>query len=641
MKIFFKKNNIPYLLFLVVIIFIFLVLPKITLASFWGFMGNAISAVPATVIGAALGVVVLISNIAARIAGFLLAWVTGPDFINLSYTNPDNNNIIKAGLNITQNFVNLGLVVALIVIALSIALNLKEYASKKTLGRLIIIALLVNFAPVICGLIVDASNIVMNYFLIGIRKGVGSMLTGLDVKSTVHDIVNLFTGSLTAKTSILSRAVIMIILNLSIAFAFFLFAIIFFARYLVIWLLVILSPIAFVAWILPITKKKFWDMWWKQLVEWSIIGIPIAFFLYLGINSFAEANNIFHTKMSMPGMEDKTASLLNETLPYWVSILFLYLGFTFGIQTSATGASTIMDIVGKGKNKAQGWAKKGKSLTKKGAFLAASKAREKIVNSEAIRRWGEKQLTIGKWGEGEGGVKGWAKRAVSTVNPIRYARRGAGKALSTGVIESEQKRIKNAKEKFKDRRLIDKLEHFHHALTDNDKIGILNAMIENEQIDEAMDEKKLGKSAIQQPEIERLMKKAKRWESDKTLKRALPNIAIKLVTDSELEDAKKKDPRIDTKEKLIISKMKSDDYAKLPKSALDNSKIVEAILATATGSQMNNLISTHDQSVAKIIEDAIDNGVGINKKLRDYLINQAGRGLLSPNKPSSNWNIIP
>ena len=111
--------------------------------------------------------------------GLILDWVIGPNFINLSYTRPctgisgtvgtsdpvNCNPIIGIGLSITQNFVNLLLVVILVYIALSIALRIGERNAQQFFVKLLIIALLVNFAPVLVGLIVDGSNIIMNYFL--------------------------------------------------------------------------------------------------------------------------------------------------------------------------------------------------------------------------------------------------------------------------------------------------------------------------------------------------------------------------------------------------------------------------------------------------------------------------------------------
>ncbi len=389
---YFKKYHLNHLFLVSTAVFLFLSFPLISSAYVGESVVNAVLGIPTSFIGIVIGIIALISNISAWIAGALLDWVTGPGFITLSYTNPSNNEIIRIGLDITKNFVNLGLVAALVFIALSIALRLKEYATEKTLARLIFIALLVNFAPIVCGLIVDASNIVMNYFLVGIKEGVSGVLTGLDVSSISNDLFKLFIGDIATKTSILTKGIVMIVLNFNIAFIFLLLAVIFLLRYIAIWVLVILSPLAFVAWILPATKK-FWDKWWEQLIQWSIIGIPLAFFLYLAMASFNEINSVFQGQMTLPGLETSTASLLDKVFPYFVTIALLDLGFIFGLATSAMGASSVINFAKTKGTKAVKWT--GGNIARRGIRPALEKIKTKEKVGK-ISRVAEK-IPVARW----------------------------------------------------------------------------------------------------------------------------------------------------------------------------------------------------------------------------------------------------
>jgi hypothetical protein len=202
---FLKKLYSKKTLLISIFAFVFLFYASPVLA-FWQELKNAMLSIPFLLPGVFIGILVIIANSFAWVAGALLNWVTSPAFISLSYTQPGlgpppENPIIYIGLNITKNFVNLSLVVVLIFIAFAITLRLKEYATQKTLVRLIIIALLVNFAPIFVGLIVDAANIVMNYFLIGIQEGVSGMLNNITSDSLVNDLGKLTFGSLTAKSA--------------------------------------------------------------------------------------------------------------------------------------------------------------------------------------------------------------------------------------------------------------------------------------------------------------------------------------------------------------------------------------------------------------------------------------------------------
>jgi hypothetical protein len=614
----FKKIIIP------VLIFVFLFSPFIASAQALGDAATWIKHLPANFVNMVMGVFVYLFATFAQIAGGLLDWVTSPGFISLPYTKAGSladggNPIIEVGLNITKNFVNLGLVVVLVFIALAITLRLEEYATQKTLFRLIVIALLVNFAPVICGLIVDASNIIMNYFLVGIREGISGILTDISTAGLTGTLTR--PGSVTV-FSLLAKGAVMIILNLFIGLAFLLLTFIFIFRYVAIWVLVILSPLAFVAWILPATKK-FWEMWWKQLLNWSFIGIPMAFFLYLAMRSVAGLNTYFTTKMAAPGLEPDVTGLLNNVFPYFAVLAILYLGFFIGLSTTAMGSSAVINFAkARGGQISKATAKK----TWQGTRWAAQKTRAKIP--EGIRRWGERQTGTKKWGAEETGIGGVVKRGLATVNPARYLRRGFGMMVGGGTAESEQIKIKTGEKTIKDTDTTPTiLKKYHDALTDTRRIGILNKLIEKGDLDEAMDVKKHGTSAITIGEVEKITARAKKLDADKTLSKAVPHIAAK------------NDPE---KIKEIISKMKPSDYQNISKDALKDIGVINAILATAMGSHISQLIEKHGAAAAKAIEDGIDNKENnrepVNPRLKKYLLSQPGQGLISPKTPSEEWD---
>jgi len=351
-----QKVFSPCLGFLLLAFFLFW--PSPTLA-FWETLKNAIVAIPAAIISAILILFVYITYGIAWLTGVILDIVISPAFIALKYTDPAGNPIIRAGLNITQSFVNLLLVVALVYTALSIALRINETGAKKMLVRLIIVALLVNFAPVFCGLVVDATNIVMYWFLKSIEGGVSGVLLQMDI-SRVYAMIKGAGLKAQEQLGVLMVVVTQIMLNVSMAIAFLLYAAIFLLRYIAIWVLVILAPLAFVGWVFPKAKptehwefldwfllplrmlRGFWDMWLEQFIQWAIIGIPIAFFLYLAMGSFSIMTAAFQQKITMPGIETQAAGYLGEVFPFFVVIVFLFLGFTIGLQTGAMGAEKIV-----------------------------------------------------------------------------------------------------------------------------------------------------------------------------------------------------------------------------------------------------------------------------------------------------------
>jgi plastocyanin len=142
-----------------------------------------------------------------------------------------------------------------------------------------------------------------------------------------------------------------VFMNIMLFLILLLFAVLFMARYIVIWILVILSPLAFAFYILPATKK-WWTLWWTQLLQWSIIGVTCSFFLYLGDQLSALG----------PGVYGEAEGIGTAVLPFVVPVVFLIIGLIFGLQTGAMGASAVMGLTKRGGKWVGGKAWKGMAL---------------------------------------------------------------------------------------------------------------------------------------------------------------------------------------------------------------------------------------------------------------------------------------
>lgn len=304
-----------------------------------------------------------VSGIARALANFafgLTQWVLSDGFTKLSYTNPKNNEIIKVGLDVTMSFVNMLLVVALVYIALATILRLAGYETRKALVSFIIIAILVNFAPTICGLAVDASNIVMNFFVNGVKDKVINPAAAGDVaaKTSVGiagmwgDALKLDSNKVLIQISFFGVSSVVYIFTF---FIYMLFAFIFIGRHIALWLLTILSPIAFACYALPFTKKYFND-WREQFVEWTMIGINCAFFLYLA--QYFTSQMLVNTNSSLyvdPSKVQSYTQVAGTLLPMFVPLVFLLFGLLYGMRTSAWGTGAIIGLMtGKAMSTAKG-----------------------------------------------------------------------------------------------------------------------------------------------------------------------------------------------------------------------------------------------------------------------------------------------
>ncbi|MEK7067613.1 MAG: hypothetical protein AAB956_01310, partial [Patescibacteria group bacterium] len=238
----------------------------------------------------------------------------------------------------------------------------------------------------------------MNFFLEGTLAGKNFFnLLGNQTAMVGNSIGNTF--YVDSGVELLIKTLALIWFGLLGSIFFLLYALLFILRYIAIWTLVILSPIAFWCYILPATKK-IWTMWWNQFIQWCFIGVLAAFFLYLTDQLLAIENTIAapinrEYWSAMPSF----AAMMNTLLPYGVAFTLLIVGFFTALSTSAMGAGGIIKTAQGGARKAQSWAMK---TTKAKAWdWAAPRAKEKAERQmERLAGFGRPMpelAAVGRW----------------------------------------------------------------------------------------------------------------------------------------------------------------------------------------------------------------------------------------------------
>jgi hypothetical protein len=385
------------------------------------------------------GIPLLISALFVGIMGLILGWIISPDFISLKFT---QNPFVDIGLSITRGFANMGFILFLVVIALATALRIEEYKAKKTLPTLIIIALLINFSPVFCGIIIDASNIVMNFFLNNITGLTGFVNIISSAALSLWNLIWTSGFSLGATIAAAMQVIISIVFNYFAGFIFILFSALFIMRYIMLWILVILSPIAFVSYILPITRKGqsllSWKKWWEQLIAWSIIGIIAGFFLYLGFTMISMINASPGMFVTQPDLSwgGGGLGLMNNILPYLIPLVLLWIAYKETKRTSAMFAREIIEMpekVAKGAVSAAIIAGAAVATAGVGAAAGAAGGAAKGLPGTVsrlgtrLRDYGEKHegtvggTVAGTFGGWEGRFEGWAKRQKEKIGGLPEA----------------------------------------------------------------------------------------------------------------------------------------------------------------------------------------------------------------------------
>lgn len=219
---------------------------------------------------------------------------------------------VLEGWKLSQGLVNIVFILILTFIGLATILRLQSYQLQKTLPSLIIIALLVNFSGLLVGFFADMGNILTNVF---IGKG-------------------LFSGDLLGFTFTLSPAgnVAKILFYLVAISILFIIALMFIVRMVILWVLTILAPLAFGAYVLPGTKK-YWTQWLSALIQWSLFTIPIAFFMYLA--RLVLQDNVF---------DWSALGFFSGAFPPIAAIILLFLGITLSMQLAPAGAQGVINF---------------------------------------------------------------------------------------------------------------------------------------------------------------------------------------------------------------------------------------------------------------------------------------------------------
>jgi len=191
-----------------------------------------------------------------------------------------SNTSIQTAWSTMRNIANVAFVIAFLIIIFSqlTGQGVTNYGVKKMLPRLIISAVLVNVSFFICQLAVDLSNILgysLNSILSNSYTQIAGDISGSGDQSSNGLGVAVLIGGILAGAIGIAMAVTMPVL-LAVLLALIMIVLILVARTALIVLLTIISPLAFVAFLLPNTEqwfKKWYQMYFALLMVFPIIAL--------------------------------------------------------------------------------------------------------------------------------------------------------------------------------------------------------------------------------------------------------------------------------------------------------------------------------------------------------------------------------
>ncbi|MDE1970743.1 MAG: hypothetical protein KGI50_04195 [Patescibacteria group bacterium] len=197
---------------------------------------------------------------------------------------------------VLRDFVNIGFVVAMIVIAVETMLGFTTYTSRNALFTLIVGALLINFSLVFISFFLDLNSVGTSFMLAQI-SGKGQSFSqiiyngaGVQLQTTPSpgsgcppvtqaevDLQNLGALMHLGMSEFTIMIITLVLLTIFCAFIF---------RLGHIAALAVTSPFIWIANIFNNTKKE-WTKWWSEFIKWCFMPTISLFYIYLALTVYA------------------------------------------------------------------------------------------------------------------------------------------------------------------------------------------------------------------------------------------------------------------------------------------------------------------------------------------------------------------
>ncbi len=265
--------------------------PVLALLLFFIFFPNIVHAsAVATVLGWILyPFISLIGKLTSLLLGVFVSIAQYNDFINSA--------AVSYGWIIVRDLCNMFFVVILLIIAIATILRVEQYNLKTWLPKLVIMAILINFSKLICGVFIDFAQVIMLTFVNAFKDLAGANLSHMLGLTDIMNVDPETSGDEVTAGSVVGSlilALVFVIIALVVILTMLAMLVI---RMIMIWIYVVLSPLAYLLASFP-QGQTYSQRWWSEFSKNLIIGPVLAFFIWLsfaslgGVGSQAEIDKI-------------------------------------------------------------------------------------------------------------------------------------------------------------------------------------------------------------------------------------------------------------------------------------------------------------------------------------------------------------
>jgi hypothetical protein len=321
---------------------------------------------------------IAIADIIADVGGFiisaegkLLSWAIDlASFTNLG--------VVQEGWRICRDFANLFFIAILIYIAFATILRLQKGDAKKLLFKVIVMAILINFSLMIGGIIIDFSQVLFRYFIFApLNNGDKDGIHFSEVLMNAVGVQNIRNTSVPLEaTSVLIRLIFVIFFTFLCVIVFGALVFTLLIRNFWLWILLILSPLAWFLGIVPIPMlSKYASEWWRNFIKWCFMAPIMGFFIFLSVGILgSNTSNVSMEQLTKPidkmesyydGKIDKSVISFSENensifhpkmiIKFLIILSFLIAGLMAGQSLGSGAAKGALGMIDKTKKNAQKW----------------------------------------------------------------------------------------------------------------------------------------------------------------------------------------------------------------------------------------------------------------------------------------------
>ncbi len=343
--------------------------PLHTAHAFLGWFNETFSSALASIVNGVLSLM----GVILWTAGVFLNFVVSETVINMASWVKDINGI-NVAWGVLRDIANIGFIFALLFIGVATILRLENYNMKRLLSGLIVAALLINFSMFFTKVVIDTSNILAVQFYKAMAIPNCTNNLGGGVTTTVCDggLSDQFMNALKVTTlydaegknndigedskklkkkekgmsawNIFFTGVFGSIYILVVAFIFFAAAILLSIRFVILIILMVLSPIGFAASVLPATSG-YAKQWWSTLFRQAFFAPAYFLLTYISLLIITSSKFIPKGDAHIASAASGDASALGTTLfNFLIITTFMVASLIIANKLGVSGAGSMMKI---------------------------------------------------------------------------------------------------------------------------------------------------------------------------------------------------------------------------------------------------------------------------------------------------------